>query len=103
MRSSAGTRSRGAESHAALDERIGRGLRRIAASHPDELVVAVVHGGVIARVLAMATGARPFAFAGADNGSITHIVMTGDAIVVRRFNDCSHLTEGFGAVGPQMT
>ena len=93
----------GAESHAALDERIGRGLRRIAASHPDELVVAVVHGGVIARVLAMATGAEPFAFAGADNGSITHIVMTGDAIVVRRFNDCSHLTEGFGAVGPQMT
>lgn len=93
----------GAESNAALDERIGRGLQRIAANHADELVVAVVHGGVIARVVAMATGAQPFAFAGADNGSITHIVMTGDAIVVRRFNDCSHLTEGFGAVGPQMT
>ena len=93
----------GAESNAALDERISRGLQRIAANHADELVVAVVHGGVIARVVAMATGAQPFAFAGADNGSITHIVMTGDAIVVRRFNDCSHLTEGFGAVGPQMT
>ena len=93
----------GAESNAALDERIGRGLRRIAANHPDELVVGVVHGGVIARVMAMATGAAPFAFAGADNGSISHIVMSAGSILVRRFNDCSHLSEGFGAVRSQMT
>ena len=93
----------GAESNAVLGERIGRGLRRIAARHPDELVVAVVHGGVIARIVAMATGAEPFAFTGADNGSISHIVMTGNAILVRRFNDCSHLAAGFGAVRSQMT
>ncbi len=88
----------GAESNAALGKRIGRGLQRIAARHPDELVVAVVHGGVIAHILAMATGAEPFAFTGADNASISHIVMTGDTIVVRRFNDCSHLSRDFGAV-----
>ncbi len=93
----------GAESNAVLGERIGRGLQRIAARHPDELVVAVVHGGVIARIVALATGAEPFAFTGADNGSISHIVMTGNGIVVRRFNDCSHLSEGFGAVRSQMT
>ncbi len=93
----------GAESNAALGERLERGLQRIAARHPDELVVAVVHGGVIARILAMATGAEPFAFTGADNGSISHIVITGDAILVRRFNDCSHLSRNFDAVRSQMT
>ena len=93
----------GAESNAVLDERIGRGLRRIASRHPDELVVAVVHGGVIARIMAMASGSEAFAFTGADNGSISHIVMSGESIVVRRFNDCSHLSEGFGALRSQMT
>ena len=93
----------GAESNAALDERIGRGLERIAAKHPDELVVAVVHGGVIARIMATATGSTPFAFAGADNGSISHVVMTGNAVIVRRFNDCSHLSRSFGAVPSRMT
>ena len=47
----------GAESHADLTARITRALGRIAANHPDELVVAVVHGGVIANILAHATGA----------------------------------------------
>ena len=93
----------GAESNATLGERIARGLHRISARHPDELVVAVVHGGVIARILAMATGAEPFAFTGADNASISHIVMTGDTIQVRRYNDCSHLWRDFGAVRSQMT
>ncbi len=93
----------GAESNAALDARIRPALERIAARHPDELVVAVVHGGVIARILAMATGAAAFAFTGADNGSISHIVMTDGGIAVRRFNDCSHLTESFGALRSQMT
>jgi len=51
-----------------------------------------VHGGVIGHILAHATGSRPFAFNGADNGSITHIVMVGAQILVRRFNDSSHLT-----------
>jgi probable phosphoglycerate mutase len=92
-----------AESWDALNTRITRALARIAGRHPNELVVAVVHGGVIAHIIAHATGARPFAFNGADNGSISHIVLTGDKILVRRFNDSSHLTTELVARPSQMT
>ena len=81
----------GAESRDALQERIGRGLRRIAQAHPNELVVAVLHGGVIGHIIAEATGSTPFAFSGCDNGSISRIVMVDGKIVVRGFNDVSHL------------
>lgn len=84
----------GAESNEELELRLTRGLERIAKNHPDELVVAVVHGGVIGCILARATGAQPFAFSGADNGSISHIVMVGNHIVVRRFNDAAHIDSG---------
>jgi probable phosphoglycerate mutase len=93
----------GGESHDALNARLTRALGRIAARHPEELVVAVVHGGVIAHILAHATGARPFAFAGADNGSISHIVMTEGRIVVRRFNDSSHLAADMTVAAGAMT
>ncbi len=36
-------------------------------------------------------GKRGFAFVGADNGSITHLVVTADRWIVRRFNDTAHL------------
>ena len=81
----------GAESTEALRERVSRGLKNIAANHPNELVVAVVHGGVIGHIIANATGAAPFAFNGCDNGSISRIVMVDGVIVVRGFNDVSHL------------
>jgi len=87
----------GAESWQTLNARVMRGLQRIAASHRDELVAAFVHGGVIGHILAHATGARPFAFNGADNGSISHIVMLQDRIFVRRFNDSTHLTDEMDA------
>jgi 2,3-bisphosphoglycerate-dependent phosphoglycerate mutase len=93
----------GAESWQALNERITRALARIATRHPDELVAAVVHGGVIAHIIAHATGARPFAFNGADNGSISHIVMVAGRILVRRFNDSSHLSTHLNAIASQMT
>jgi len=93
----------GAESHAALNERLLRALDRIAERHPDQLVVAVVHGGVIAHILAHATGANHFAFNGADNGSISHIIMVQGRILVRRFNDSSHLSDGLSAAETQMT
>lgn len=82
----------GAESREALQERIGRGLNRIAQAHPNELVVAVLHGGVIGHIMAEATGSTPFAFNGCDNGSVSRIVMVDGKIVVRGFNDVSHLT-----------
>lgn len=93
----------GAESNAQLNERIMRGLGRIAANHPDQLVVAVVHGGVIGHILAHATGSRPFAFNGADNGSISHIVIVDGKIHVRRFNDSSHLYDHISAAEAVMT
>ena len=91
----------GAETVAAFQERIQRGLNNIAASHPDQLVAAVVHGGVIGQIIAHATGSRPFAFLGADNASISHIVIHEGIIAVRRFNDASHLS-GTLSAGAEM-
>ena len=93
----------GAESWQTINGRVMRALRRIASRHADELVVAVVHGGIIAHIVAHATGARPFAFNGADNGSITHIVMVEDRILVRRFNDATHLSMEISAAQSQLT
>ena len=93
----------GAESHAALNARLMRALGRIHRAHPDQLVAAVVHGGVIGHILAHATGARPFAFNGADNGSISHIVMLGERIMVRRFNDSTHLQSDMTVAAGGMT
>lgn len=87
----------GAESGDAFRDRIHRGLSNIALNHPGRLVVAVVHGGVIGQIIAHATGARPFAFLGADNASISHIVMHEGIVGVRRFNDASHLQESMPA------
>jgi probable phosphoglycerate mutase len=42
-----------------------------------------------------AGGGRGFAFVGCDNGSISHLVAVGDQWIVRRFNDTSHLQDGF--------
>lgn len=93
----------GAESPESLTERLSRSLNRIAAAHPDQLVAAFVHGGVIGHILSDATGARPFSFNGADNGSISHIVMTEGQILVRRFNDSTHLHDEISAAEAQMT
>ena len=93
----------GAESWESLNTRLLRGLQRLHKQHPDQLVGAVVHGGVIGHILAHATGARPFAFLGAANGSITHIVMHDGQINVRGFSDSAHLDIGLNASGPGMT
>ena len=61
-------------------------------------MVAVVHGGIVGHILAHATGAEPFAFNGCDNGSISHVVLVEGKIVVRGFNDRSHLVS-LGDVG----
>jgi probable phosphoglycerate mutase len=81
----------GAESTAELRTRVRRGITRIAAAHPDQRVVVVVHGGVIGTLLSLATGSEGFAFIGADNASISEVVVHGDRWIVRRFNDTAHL------------
>lgn len=82
----------GAESTEALAQRLHRALEGIIGTHPDQRVVLVVHGGVIGEVVRMAAGGgRGFAFVGADNGSVTHLVRTPDRWIIRRFNDTAHL------------
>ena len=81
----------GAESVDSLRTRVRVAVDRIAAANPDRRVAVVTHGGVIAMVLHIATQCAPFAFLGADNGSITHLVVTPERWLVRRFNDTGHL------------
>ncbi len=78
-----------------FENRVRRGIERITTAHPDQLVVAVVHGGVIGQIMNIATGATGFTFGGADNASISHIVVVEGRWVVRCFNDTSHLHPTF--------
>jgi probable phosphoglycerate mutase len=81
----------GAEPHEEFDGRVWRGLNTIVAAHPDETVVVVSHGGVIGHLLHRVTSSRRFAFAGADNASISEIVALPERVILRRYNDVSHL------------
>lgn len=93
----------GAESNAALRDRVVPALERIATDHPDGRVVVVVHGGVIASALCAATESRPFAFLGADNGSISHLVFHDGRWILRRFNDTGHLAGELSSEGEALT
>jgi probable phosphoglycerate mutase len=93
----------GAEASDRFSARVRGALLRLAGRHPDETVAVFTHGGVIGRAMSEATASRPFAFAGADNGSISHLVIAGDRWLVRAFNDTAHLHAGFAAVGEPPT
>jgi probable phosphoglycerate mutase len=96
----------GAEPDSDFGSRVLGAISRIAARHRDETVAVFTHAGVIARVLAEATGSRPFAFLGVDNGSISHLVVSEERTSLRCFNDTSHLDDSplpgssAGAAGP---
>jgi len=81
----------GAESMEDFGGRLRSAIERIAAAHTDQRVAVFVHGGVIGEILHQVTDSRPFAFIGADNASISHIVVTPERWILRRFNDTSHL------------
>lgn len=81
----------GAEPAAAFAVRVRSVLMRIAARHRGGMVAVFTHGGFIGQALAEASASRPFAFTGADNASISHIVIDGSRWVVRRYNDTAHL------------
>ncbi|MEJ7800371.1 MAG: histidine phosphatase family protein [Ilumatobacter sp.] len=85
------------EPAAEFEARVRRGLERIAAAHPDELVVVVAHGGVIGQAMNIASGASGFTFTGAANASVTHLVIEPGRWVVRCYNDTGHLWPTFGA------
>ncbi len=93
----------GAEPAERLQARVRGAIERLAAAHPDQRVAVFTHGGVIGQVLALAARSRPFAFIGADNGSISQIVVTADRWLVRRFNDTAHLQPTFTLVPTPLT
>jgi probable phosphoglycerate mutase len=81
----------GAEPSGAFAGRVRAAIGRVAAAHPGRRVAAFTHGGVIGQALALASGSRPFAFIGADNASISRLVISGDRWIVRGYNDTAHL------------
>ena len=84
----------GAEPAETFARRVRAAVERIAGAHPDQRVVAFAHGGTIGEILAQATGSRPFAFTGADNASISHVVINEGRWILRRYNDTAHLPAG---------
>jgi 2,3-bisphosphoglycerate-dependent phosphoglycerate mutase len=80
-----------AESSDALAGRVRAAIERIAAKHRGQRVAAFTHGGVIGEALALTSGSRPFAFLGAENTSISRLVLTADRWYVRGYNDTAHL------------
>jgi 2,3-bisphosphoglycerate-dependent phosphoglycerate mutase len=83
----------GAESSEALASRVRDAIVRLAAAHRGERAAAFTHGGVIGQALALAAESRPFAFIGAENASISRLVITEDRWIVRGFNDFTHLAD----------
>ena len=81
----------GAESRGVFGGRLRRAVERIAAAHPGGRVVVFSHGAAIGELLAQATGSAPFAFLGADNASISRLVVAADRWVLRGYNDTAHL------------
>jgi 2,3-bisphosphoglycerate-dependent phosphoglycerate mutase len=81
----------GAEAADAFAARVRRAIERIATAHPGQRVAAFTHGGVIGQALAAAAASRPFAFTGADNASISRLVISPDRWIVRGYNDTAHL------------
>jgi probable phosphoglycerate mutase len=82
----------GAESRAVFGGRLRRAIERIVTDHAGGRVAVFSHGAAIGEILAQATGSEPFAFLGADNASISKIVVTPERWVLRGYNDTSHLT-----------
>ena len=80
------------EPAADFEARVRRGIERIAAAHPDQLVAAVVHGGVIGQAMNIASGATGFTF--------TRCVIESDRWVVRCYNDTGHLWPTFSSEPP---
>jgi 2,3-bisphosphoglycerate-dependent phosphoglycerate mutase len=81
----------GAEPAAAFASRVRAAIERIAIAHRGQRVAAFTHGGVIGEALALAAASRPFAFTGAENASISRLVITPERWIVRGYNDTAHL------------
>ncbi|MEU3274568.1 histidine phosphatase family protein [Saccharomonospora sp. NPDC006951] len=81
----------GAEPNERFAARVKAAIERIAAAHVDQRVAVFTHGGVIGQAIALASGSSALTFVGADNSSISELVLMGERWLVRRFNDAAHL------------
>jgi probable phosphoglycerate mutase len=83
----------GAERAEDFAARVRAGIERIVADvGPGRTAAAFVHGGVIGEVCRLATECRPFAFAFADNCSLTRLYVLGDGRwLLRGYNETTHL------------
>lgn len=93
----------GGEPHEAFTGRVRGVIGRLAAAHAGQRLAVFTHGAFIAHALALATESRPFAFLGADNASISHLVVTGERWIVRRYNDTAHLNGSLDASAAPLT
>jgi 2,3-bisphosphoglycerate-dependent phosphoglycerate mutase len=83
-----------------FSERVRRGMDTLVeAAGPDHRTVAIVHGGVISEACSQVTGASPFAFLYAENGSLTRVMrLPSGKWALLAFNDTAHL-QGRGQNG----
>lgn len=92
-----------AEPSEAFAARAHRAVDHIARAHSGQRVAVFAHGGIIGQILAQATGGRAFAHSGADNASVSHLVVTEDRWVLRCFNDTNHLDGGLTTAATALT
>ena len=73
--------------------RVRSGMEKLVeAAGPDHTTLAIVHGGVISEACSQVTGASPFAFLYAENGSLTRLMrLPGGKWALLAFNDTAHL------------
>ena len=73
--------------------RVRSGMEKLVeAAGPDHTTLAIVHGGVISEACSQVTGASPFAFLYAENGSLTRSMrLPGGKWTLLSFNDTAHL------------
>ena len=81
----------GAETNSMIFQRVQKSLDLIYARHQNQKVLAVLHGGIISAIMAMATGSNPLAFLGSSNGSISRVLLESGKITLRTYNSCEHL------------
>ncbi len=93
----------GAEPSAQFSARVRRGVERIVGAHHEQRVAVFAHGGTIGEILAQAATSRRWAFNGTDNASISHLVVTQERWLLRRFNDTSHLEGALTTTGEAPT
>ena len=83
----------GAESWTGFYERCRTALTEIAERHPGQLVILVVHGGVIEQAVKMVKGASPETRLGlrTENCSMTEVEFDGERRRLLRYNDLAPL------------